>query len=116
MRTAATPWDALLCQPLPIPQPADACTVLVVDGRRVTDPDQLRRHFGDSDDDSECQQKLLERARQIAAARAATPEQRKARRRKYMRAYLQDWRARKRQAAAAVPPDPETPTPERTDR
>lgn len=113
MRTAATPWDALLCQPLPSPQPADACTVLVVDGRRVTDPEQLRRHFGDSDEDTECQRQLLERARQIAAAHAVTPEQRKARRRKYMRAYLQAWRARKRQAAAAST-DP-TPTPERTE-
>lgn len=122
MRTAATPWDALLAIPVPQQLPDGVRTVLVVDGRTVTDPEQLQRHFGpcDSASDAERQAQLLARARQIAAAQVLTPEQRKARRRQYMRTYLQAWRERRRQAASAAPLDPEAPTPtpthERNDR
>ena len=118
MCTAATPWDALLRPALPDPLPAGVRAVLVVDGRPVTDPEQLQRHFGGCDGDTEAkrQQQLLQRADQIAAAQPLTLEQRKARRREYQRTYQQAWRLRKRQAASTGPMDPETPTHERTDR
>lgn len=124
MRTAATPWDALLCPEAPQTLPAGVQTTLVADGRVIRSADQLHRHVAaEGEGEGERDRRLAELHEHLPAT--STPWA--ARKQDWMRDYQREYRKRNgdrlreqkrnwaRKNAALKRGDRQTPTPERTD-